>query len=220
MIARCQEDDYSTPVTQQGVRGHVIVYRRRPSAIAKALPPSIDEVTTPIHVIFIGSNPPNSEWLLKKTRPLTSHNSLYKDIEINASLFDGQPDEAILPFHVQHVLPSRSNLNFYFLNNPVSSSLPVLSEIVQPPTTTRISFVFVVVTDVEGHTSSSELRRAAVEHLKMPGKKYIGIPHDSNPINELKNPALFPMIYPFLYPYGIEAARTPGANQHFRCAPT
>ena len=29
------------------------------------------------------------------------------------------------------------------------------------------------------------------------------IPHDSKPMNEFFNPALFPMIYPTLYPYGL-----------------
>jgi hypothetical protein len=62
IIARCrekcwiiqpkQEDDYSTPITQRGVRGSVIVYPQQPSAIAKILPPFIDEVITPICVIF------------------------------------------------------------------------------------------------------------------------------------------------------------------------
>ncbi|KAJ7125919.1 hypothetical protein C8R44DRAFT_593527, partial [Mycena epipterygia] len=130
MIARCrakcwiiqskEEDDYSTPITQRGVRGHVIVYPQRPSAIAKVLPPSIEEIITPICVIFVGSKPPTTEWLQKKAKPLTvpkekvlnalawlqAHNPLYKDVEINPRVFDGQPDEAILPFHVQHVISS------------------------------------------------------------------------------------------------------------------
>jgi len=71
MIARCrakcwiiqlkEEDDYSTPMTQRGARGHVIVYPQRPSDIAKVLPPSIDDVVTPICVIFVGSNPPTKK---------------------------------------------------------------------------------------------------------------------------------------------------------------
>ncbi|KAJ6557446.1 hypothetical protein B0H19DRAFT_946605 [Mycena capillaripes] len=233
MIARCrakcwiiqlkEEDDYSTPITQRGVRGHVIVYPQRPSAVAKVLPPSTDEVITPVCVIFVGSNPPTSEWLQKKAKPLTvrkekvlkalawlkKHNPLYKDIEINAGVFDGQPDEAILPFHVQHILPSggtQASTSSYVPEsdaNNASASHPVLSDILHPPTIAPISFDSVVVTDLDGHTSPNELRRAAVEHLKMPGKNYIGIPHDSNPVNEFKNPALFPMMYPTLYPYGI-----------------
>ncbi|KAJ7715906.1 hypothetical protein DFH07DRAFT_762641 [Mycena maculata] len=81
MIARCrakcwifqlkEEDDHSTPITQRGVRGHVIDYPQRPSDIVKVLPPSIEEVVTPICVIFVGSNFPTKEWLQKKAKPLT-----------------------------------------------------------------------------------------------------------------------------------------------------
>ncbi|KAJ6525417.1 hypothetical protein B0H19DRAFT_872566, partial [Mycena capillaripes] len=244
MIARCrakcwiiqlkEEDDYSTPITQRGVRGHVIVYPQRPSAIAKVLPPSIDEVITPICVIFVGSNPPSKEWLQKKAKPLTvrkekvlgaltwlkAHNPLYKDIEINTSVFDGQPDETIFPFHIQHVIPTSSisastssyvpestNIN---PTDSVSESAPEtethppnLSDILNPPVAAPIPFDSVVVTDVEGHAAPNELRKAAIEHLKMPGNNYVGIPHEGNPVNEFKNPTLFPMIYPTLYPYGI-----------------
>ncbi|KAJ7913818.1 hypothetical protein B0H13DRAFT_1450640, partial [Mycena leptocephala] len=115
MIARCrvkcwiiqleEEDDYSTPITQRGVRGHVIIYPQRPPDIAKVLPPSIQEVVTPICVIFVGFNSPTKEWLQKKAKPMTVrkekvmaaldwlklHNPLYKDVEINRHVCDGQP---------------------------------------------------------------------------------------------------------------------------------
>ncbi|KAJ7939638.1 hypothetical protein B0H13DRAFT_1458800, partial [Mycena leptocephala] len=244
MIARCrakcwiiqlkEEDDYSTPITQRGVRGHVIVYPQRPSDIAKVLPPSIEEVVTPICVIFVGSSPPTQEWLQKKAKPLTvrkekvmsaldwlkSHNPLYKDVEINRHVFDGQPDEAILPFHVQHVLPSagiNSTTSSYVptpqaetttvdhnnTNVEPSIVVPDLSTIMNPPTTKPFPFESVVVMDVEGHASSNELRQAAVKHMNLPGNNYLGIPHDKSPVNEFDNPALFPIIYPTLYPYGI-----------------
>ncbi|KAJ7482133.1 hypothetical protein B0H11DRAFT_1724141, partial [Mycena galericulata] len=94
-------------------------YPQKPSAIAKVLPSSIEEVITPICVIFVGPSPP-TERLQKKAKPLTvrkekvlnalawlsKHNPLYKDVEINARVFDGLPDETILPFHIQHVIPS------------------------------------------------------------------------------------------------------------------
>ncbi|KAJ7086533.1 hypothetical protein C8R44DRAFT_531715, partial [Mycena epipterygia] len=234
MIARCrakcwiiqlkEEDDYSTPITQRGVRGHVIVYPQKPSAIAKVLPPSIEEVITPICVIFVGSNPPTSEWLQKKAKPLTvrkervltaltwlkSHNPLYKDIEINSRVFDGQPDETILPFHIQHVVPSSgvdASTSSYVPDagsqtEPVRTA-PDLSNIVNPPTSEPFPFESVVVANVEGHTSPNELRKAAIDHMNLPGSNYLGIPHDRDPVNEFKNPSLFPMIYPTLYPYGI-----------------
>ncbi|KAJ7084912.1 hypothetical protein B0H15DRAFT_783554 [Mycena belliarum] len=237
MIARCrakcwiiqlkEEDDYSTPITQRGVRGHVIVYPQKPSAIAKVLPPSISDIITPICVIFVGSTPPTTEWLQKKAKPLTvhkekvlnalhwlqAHNPLYKDIEINPGVFAGQPDEAILPFHVQHIIPSvgisASTSSYVPGNDPAGTTAttaavsPILSDILNPPTTDPIPFESVMVANIEGHTSPNELRKAAIDHMKLPGSNYVGIPHDRSPVNEFNNPALLPMIYPTLYPYGL-----------------
>ncbi|KAJ6613653.1 hypothetical protein B0H10DRAFT_1679138, partial [Mycena sp. CBHHK59/15] len=218
---------------QRGVQGHVIVYPQQPSDIAKVLPPSIEEVVTPICVIFVSSNPPTKEWLQKKAKPLTvckervmaaldwlkSYNPLYKDIEINHHVFDSQPSETIFPFHVQHILPSAS------INATTSSYVPApqeknpgdpepnikpateapdLATIMNPLTTAPILFESVVVMDVEGHASSSKLHQAVIKHMNLPvWKNYLGIPHDKSPVNEFDNPALFPMIYPTLYPYGI-----------------
>ena len=82
MIARCRakcwiiqlkEDNAefgSSPNAQRAVKGHVIIYPQRPSAIASILPPPIDEISTPICVIFVGSSPPTDEWLHEKAKPL------------------------------------------------------------------------------------------------------------------------------------------------------
>ena len=37
------------------------------------LPPSIEEVVSPICVIFVGSSPPSTEWLCDKAKPLAVH---------------------------------------------------------------------------------------------------------------------------------------------------
>ena len=75
MIARCRAKCWivqlkeenaeigSSPSAQHAVKGHVIIYPQRPSAIASILPPPIDEISTPICVIFVGSSPPTDEWL-------------------------------------------------------------------------------------------------------------------------------------------------------------
>lgn len=67
----------------------------------------------------------------------------------------------------------------------------------------QVPFQNVVITDVDGHAPSNELRAAAVRHLKKKGGGYIEIPHEPEPVNEFFNPNLFPMIYPTLFPYGI-----------------
>ncbi|KAJ7509050.1 hypothetical protein B0H11DRAFT_1691104, partial [Mycena galericulata] len=108
---RDDESDTSIPTSQRGVRGHIIVYPQRPSAVATALPPSLDDITTPICVIFIGSKPPTPEWLQKKASPLIVrkekvmnalawlkiHNHLYRDIPINTSALDALEEVAIPP---------------------------------------------------------------------------------------------------------------------------
>ncbi|KAJ7934458.1 hypothetical protein B0H13DRAFT_1591507 [Mycena leptocephala] len=204
------------------------IYPQKPSAIAKVLPPSIDEIITPICVIFVGSSPPTPEWLQKKAKTLTvrkekvlnalawlrAHNPLYKDIEINAGVFEGQPDEVILPFHTQHVVSSggvdASTSSYVPNSEPAAVVCPDFSDIVNPPASAPIPFESVVVTNVEGITSSNELSKAAVDHMKLPGKNYVGIPHDRDPVNEFKNSLLFPMIYPTLLPCGVGGCEDKG----------
>ncbi|KAJ7730747.1 hypothetical protein B0H16DRAFT_1677053 [Mycena metata] len=205
---REENGDDSLPTSQRGVRGHIIVYPQRPSAIAKTLPPSISDVTTPICVVFVGSKPPTAEWLKDKARPLIVqkervanalnwlkiHNHLYKEVLIDEEVIQQLPTESILPFHIQHIIPNAG------IDVTTSDYVPDSS---QPPNSTDPSLQSVVVTDVDGNAPSRELRAAALRHLRKPGSNYVEIPHDPNPANEFKNPHLFPMMYPTLFPYGL-----------------
>ncbi|KAJ7633383.1 hypothetical protein DFH06DRAFT_1004333, partial [Mycena polygramma] len=201
-IVQLREDDGDTtiPISQRGVKGHIIVYPQRPSAIAQTLPPPIADVITPICVVFVGSKAPTAEWLKEKATPLCVrkervqnalawlkiHNHLYLDVVIDNAAIDEIPDESILPFHIQHIIPNDG------IDITTSDYIPGSS---QPPS--------VVVADVDGNAPSSELRSAALAHMKRPGSNYIELPHDPNPANEFDNPSLFPMMYPTLFPYGI-----------------
>ncbi|KAJ7018836.1 hypothetical protein C8F04DRAFT_976606, partial [Mycena alexandri] len=215
---REEGSDSSVPFAQRGVRGHIIVYPQKPSAIAKTLPPSISDVTTPICVVFVGSKPPTAEWLKEKASPLIVrkervlnalawlqiHNHLYHEVLIDKSELEKLPDEAILPFHIQHVIPN-TGIDVTTSDYAPGSSQPVvpdLSEILQPPPS-NIPFQSVVVADVDGNAPSGELKSAALNHLKKPGSNYLEIPHDPSPANEFNNPHLFPMMYPTLFPYGL-----------------
>ncbi|KAJ7907833.1 hypothetical protein B0H13DRAFT_2233386 [Mycena leptocephala] len=213
MIARCRAkcwiiqmrelDDREFPNVQRGFKGHIIVYPQRPSAVATTLPPSIEEITTPICVLFVGANPPSLEWIQTKAKPLivrkervlkalewlSLHNHLYKDVFINRSAFDGHGDVLHIPFHVEHIVPSDG------IDSTTSSYAANLAD--------TVSFESVVVSDVTGHESSRKLRAAAVAHLKKPGSNYVAIPHDPLAVNEFNNPDLLPLIYPTLFPYGI-----------------
>ena len=236
MIAKCRakcwvvqlkEENSGVLVSnsQRGVKGHIIVYPQRPSAIATILPPPLEEVSTPICVIFVGSSPPTDEWLQKKAKPLAvrrekirgallwlkRHNPHYKDVLINESILNSLPPEYTLPVHVQHVLPSddRDALTARY-DGTVTSDVQSTSKEDHSSHTTEnfepkvdIPFQNVVITDVDGNAPSNELRAAAVRHIKKRGGGYVEIPHDPAPVNEFFNPELFPMIYPTLYPYGI-----------------
>jgi len=226
MIARCRskcwviqlkEDnqDLALPHSQRGMHGHIIIYPQQTSAIAKVLPPSLEDVCTPICVIFVGSSPPSKEWLRTKAKPLAvrrekvrnaliwlkQNNPLYKDVSINHSLLDSFEDESLIPVHIQHVLPDN---NADSLTARYDGLLPLQSEEQTPVTSNdAMAFQSVVITDVDGHASSNALRAAAVHHIKQKGGGYLQIPHDPDPVNEFFNPDLFPMIYPTLFPYGI-----------------
>jgi len=131
MIARCrskcwvihlkeENQNLHLPHSQRGLKGHVIVYPQDTSAIADILPPSMDELTSPICVLFVGSSPPSVEWLRTKAQPLIvrrervrnaldwllANNTLYRNIRVNHELLDSLETEQVLPVHIQHVVPN------------------------------------------------------------------------------------------------------------------
>ncbi|KAJ6576495.1 hypothetical protein DFH09DRAFT_1246414 [Mycena vulgaris] len=205
IIQLCDDQsDTSLNITQRGVRGHIIVYPQRPSAIAKTLPPSIEDIVTPICVIFVGSTPPTPEWLKTKASPLVVrkervmkalawlkiHNHLYVDVAIDATVLHSLPEQTMLPFHVQHIIPNAG------IDSTTSDYVP--GSAAPPPASDSV-----VVTDIDGNAPSNDLRSAALKHMNKPGSNYIEIPHHRQPVNEFQNPHLFPMMYPTLFPYGL-----------------
>jgi hypothetical protein len=140
---------------------------------------------------------------------LKVHNHLYKDVQINTTVFDGHGESIIPPFHIQHIIPSAgidATTSDYVPGSalPPESipAIPNLSDILHPPAQ-AIPFQSVVVTDVDGNAPSHVLRSAAMDHLKKPGANFLEIPHHREPANEFKNPALFSKMYPTLFPYGL-----------------
>ncbi|KAG0693547.1 hypothetical protein DFH29DRAFT_784184, partial [Suillus ampliporus] len=197
------------PHSQRGVKGHVIVYPQEASAVANVLPPSMDEIMTPICVLFVGSSPPSAEWLRTKARPLivqrervrdalmwlSKHNPLYHDVCIDHELLNTLEDEQMLPMHVQHV-----KLNYG--EDMLTSRYDAVSEVVDVQSS-NVDFQNVVVADVYVHALANELSAAALRHVKNNGGGYIQIPHGPQPVNEFHNPSMFLMMYPTLYPYGL-----------------
>ncbi|KAJ6582162.1 hypothetical protein B0H19DRAFT_1207673 [Mycena capillaripes] len=192
MIALCRakcwmiqlrEDDYDTtiPITQRGVCSHIIVYPQRPSAIARTLPPFLEDILTPVCVVFLGSKPPAAEWLKTKATPLVVR------VKINTNAVDQLPEESILPFHIQHIVPDAG------IDVTTSDYVPG----------SNCSRFDVVVTDVDGSAHLHGLCLAALNYMKKAGSNYIVIPHNPKPVNEFNNPHMFPVMYPTLFPYGL-----------------
>ena len=81
LVARCRakmsivklqdhRDDVELPTVQRGIKGHIIVFPQHPERISDIMPPTIDDVVTPISILFCGSAPPTSKWLKENARPL------------------------------------------------------------------------------------------------------------------------------------------------------
>ncbi|KAH7931394.1 hypothetical protein BV22DRAFT_1101301 [Leucogyrophana mollusca] len=237
MIARCrakswiiqlkEENGLSTsPNVQRGMKGHVIIYPQQPSRLMEVLPPSIEDVVTPICVIFVGAKPPTDEWLRTKARPLVvrkervraaliwlqQHNPYYKDVEINHVVLDGLQQEQILPVHVEHILPGQADDALTSRYDALDAKLDEARS-VSNGRPGELPFQNVVIADVDGNAPSNQLRAAALRHVKRQGGGYMEIPHGGSPVNEFLNTSLFPMIYPTLYPYGIGGFENPARSQ-------
>ncbi|KAJ7710813.1 hypothetical protein B0H17DRAFT_896836, partial [Mycena rosella] len=223
MIARCrskcwiiklkeENQDLELQNTQRGIHGHIIVYPQQPSKIADILPPSVDEITEPICILFVGSSRPSPEWLREHAKPLAvnasrvrnalvwlkTHNPLYKDIKINEECLQQLKENPVLPFNVELVRNSSAS--------EAATSRYDSTQAPDPSTNPdgSIPFQNLVIADIECHASSNELRAAALRHVKKKGGAYLDIPHDRSPENEFRmDGRLFPLIYPTLFPYGI-----------------
>ncbi|KAI0059118.1 hypothetical protein BV25DRAFT_1809591, partial [Artomyces pyxidatus] len=225
MIARCRakcwiiqlkEDnqDRALPSAQRGMHGHIIIYPQRPQAIASILPPPMQDIITPICVIFVGSSPPTQQWLQEKAKPLgvrrekvraalewlKAHNRFYKDIIVNHDLLNTLPERHILPVHIEHILPDLAGDT---LTSRYDATQKLDDDAAIAARARAEAFQSVVITDVDGHAPMNELRAGAVRHVKQKGGAYVQVPHAPDPANEFFNPDLFPMIYPTLFPYGI-----------------
>ncbi|KAJ3764598.1 hypothetical protein FB446DRAFT_799876, partial [Lentinula raphanica] len=214
MISRCRskcwiiqlkEDQSSTPseTSQRALKGNIIIYPQKVSQVASVLPPNLDELASPICVVFVGSKRPSDEWLRKHAKPLAirpgrvlkallwlkAHNPLYRDIVINRTLLQSLPDNYILPVHVEHVLPNSALDSLTTGTTTSNDNGGISSDVNEEP---QITFDKVVITDVDGSATSSQMRAAALRHVQKNGG-FLEIPHESAPVNEFCNPSLFPM---------------------------
>ncbi|KAF8240573.1 hypothetical protein L208DRAFT_1352741, partial [Tricholoma matsutake] len=193
-IVQLSEQDFNLTFaqSQRGFHGNIIIYPQQPQRVATTLPPSVQEITSPICVIFVGSSPPSREWLREKAKPLAvrahkvrdaliwlkAHNPLYTDIDINYNVLNSLPTNDLLPFHVEHV---QSQLDDDVLTSRYDLASSTTSTVYQqPPPDADIAFQKVVISDIDGHASSNELRAAVLSHIQKKGG-YLQISHEANP---------------------------------------
>ncbi|KAJ6484547.1 hypothetical protein DFH09DRAFT_949299, partial [Mycena vulgaris] len=202
---------------KRGVKAHIIIYQQKPLKLAQVLPPPIKDIISPVCVLFVSTSLPAIEWLREHAKPLAFnakrvrsalqwlkvHNPLYKDITLNEPCVQQLETNPVLPFSIEHIRPNAANETA----TSRYGSTPTPDESLQKnesAATIPFQNVSAVITDVDCHASSNELRAAALRHVKKKGGSYIKIPHDRSSANEFaKNSLLFPMIYPSLFPYGI-----------------
>ena len=98
------------------MRGHVIIYPQKSDTLLTVLPPSVENVCTPICVVFVGSHCP-SDWLQRHATPLIvrheciriallwlkAHNHLYHNVTINNQTLEAFPVNDVLPVHIELV---------------------------------------------------------------------------------------------------------------------
>jgi len=70
---KAESQDISVPNTQRGLKGNIIIYPQRPDKLLSLLPPSLEDVCTPICVVFVGSQKPSQEWLRCEVPYLPTH---------------------------------------------------------------------------------------------------------------------------------------------------
>lgn len=223
LVVQLQDDSETQSkktVKQRGTIGHMIVYPQRPGAVVEMLLPSIEDITSPVCIIFIGARLPSKEWLCDKAkllwvsgahvrRALTwlrENNPLYKNICLNEDVLSELDQDPVLPFHIQHIIPSIATMESTSCYDNID-----FDEVVHPQADadtaavphTEVPFQNVVILDVNGDSSYADLKLAAWNHVKKNGLGYIRFSHNPEPCNKFDNLTLLPMMYPTLFPYGI-----------------
>ncbi|KZT55302.1 hypothetical protein CALCODRAFT_437395, partial [Calocera cornea HHB12733] len=216
LIARCrakgcivqlQEGKHGAAhATQRGMSGHILVYPQKPESLVNILPLQVHQLADLVCVVFVGANPPSREWLVENARPLVvrrrkvmaalmwlkANNPLYSDVRIDETALNGLQEEDILPYHIEHQTP-----------DPVAESLTSWYDAYAGADLAAAEGAGGDSSDVTGDASLSELRAAAVRHLRQKGGGFLQVPHGPHPMNTFYSPELLPLTYPTLFPYGL-----------------
>ena len=218
MIVQLKEEskNYSSVAPQRAYRGHTIYYHQNVGAAYSCLPPSVEEIVKYVCVLFVGAHMPSQEYLLSHAKPiavrahkvrrallwLKKNNPLYNDIAVNHVVLDEIERLEHLPYTVYHLESVTGN------DDTLSGYANPLSEKPNCDESDNILFDNVVITDLSGSPSSTEMRDAALRHL-LSGKPFVQVGHTGSPEKDFYNPNLFPELFPTLYPYGVGGFEDP-----------
>ena len=233
MIARCRaktciiqlkadDSDIVLPNTQRGMWGHIVIYPQQPDALLNVLPPSVQDVCTPICVVFIGSQRPTQSWLRQHATPLIvrqerirsallwlkANNELYRNVILDEHSLDAFPINDVLPVHIEVVNEADAGA---VLTSRYDVPQTLFADH-ESETHNETIFDSVVVTGLATDATVNQMRAAAMMHMKTKGGGFLQIPHSNKPANEFYNPDLLPLTYPTLFPYGL------GGFENLQCS--
>ncbi|KAF8344829.1 hypothetical protein F5887DRAFT_839825, partial [Amanita rubescens] len=208
---------------QRAYRGHTIFHQQDVGQFATLLPPSIEDILTPICVLFIGAHKPSLDWIRQHAKPLVvranvvrqalqwliQNNPLYSAVSLNHDVLDRIEREGGLPYDVQYanddVNTSTETVSGYTTHNMDNEHHDLNANV---DLGTEIPFENVIITDLDQSATPQQMREAALKHLQS-GKKFFMYGHAPKPEMEYRNPNLFPSLYPTLYPYGVGGFEDP-----------
>lgn len=197
--------------SQRGYKGHTIFHQQDTGKMATLLPPPIEDILTPICVLFIGSTKPSVKWIRDHAKPLVvranvvrraliwlkENNPLYASVHVNHDVLNSIEQLGGLPYHVEYA-------NDADISTACVSSYAPGDNHDDTPLETRcpeIPFENVIIADLEDAATPNDMRAAALRHLKK-GKAFLMYGHSATPESEYHNPKLFPSLYPTLFPFG------------------
>jgi hypothetical protein len=111
----------------------------------------------------------NAQRVQRALQWLKIHYPLYKDVSLNEECLQQLEVNPVLPFPIEHIHPSPASEAAAARYGATPTQLDPLNS--APPTSAAASIPLqnVVITDVDCHASSNELRAAALRHVKQKG---------------------------------------------------
>jgi hypothetical protein len=187
LVARCQakmcmiklqdhRDDIELPTVQRGIKGHIIIFPQHPDKISNIMPPTVNDVVTPICILFCRSTPPTPKWLKENARPLIvrceavlralkwlcAHNHLYKDVTVDTDRVSMLPEEDVLRYNIEHTPISTAARVLVSRYDHSSDEQPSPSAIPELPPNAPVHFESMVITDVDANAPPYRLKAAAL----------------------------------------------------------